>query len=94
MRFVRTIASIALAAITLAACGEKGGGGGDKPKTPENTANLGNPWIETDKDGFVQKLGLDLLGVTESPLRGRDKGNIEYLAWWRKPLAQEADNVI
>ena len=42
----------------------------------------------------TQKLGLDLLGVAESPLRGRDKGNIEYLAWWRKPLAQEADNVI
>ena len=38
MRFFRTIASIALAAITLAACGEKGGGGGDNPKTPENTA--------------------------------------------------------
>ena len=42
----------------------------------------------------TQKLGLNLLGVAESPLRGRDKGNIEYLAWWRKPLAQEADNVI
>ena len=42
----------------------------------------------------TQKLGLDLLGVAESPLRGRDKGNIEYLAWWRKPLAQETHNVI
>ena len=42
----------------------------------------------------TQKPGLDLLGVAESPLRGRDKGNIEYLAWWRKPLAQETDNVI
>ena len=42
----------------------------------------------------TQKLGLNLLGVAESPLRGRDKGNIEYLAWWRKPLAQETDNVI
>ena len=42
----------------------------------------------------TQKLGLDLLGVAESPLRGRDKGNIEYLAWWRKPLTQETDNVI
>ena len=40
------------------------------------------------------KLGLDMPGVAESPLRGRDKGNIEYLAWWRKPLAQETDNVI
>ncbi len=29
-------------------------------------------------------LGLDLLGVAESPIRGRDKGNVEYLAWWRK----------
>ena len=38
MRFFRTIAFVALAAITLAACGEKGGGGGDNPKTPENTA--------------------------------------------------------
>jgi len=30
-------------------------------------------------------LGLALLGVVESPLRGKDKGNIEYLAHWRKP---------
>ena len=29
-------------------------------------------------------LGLFLLGVAESPIRGRDKGNVEYLAWWRK----------
>ena len=29
-------------------------------------------------------LGLSLLGVAESPIRGRDKGNVEYLAWWRK----------
>lgn len=42
----------------------------------------------------TQTLGLELLGVAESPIRGRDKGNIEYLAWWRKPLAQETDNVI
>ncbi len=33
----------------------------------------------------TQTLGLELLGVVESPIRGRDKGNIEYLAWWRKP---------
>ena len=32
----------------------------------------------------TKTLGLDLLGVAESPLRGRDKGNVEYLAWWRK----------
>ena len=29
-------------------------------------------------------LGLTLLGVAESPIRGRDTGNVEYLAWWRK----------
>ena len=29
-------------------------------------------------------LKLELLGVVESPVRGRDKGNIEYLAHWRK----------
>ena len=44
-------------------------------------------------DGIVQfgtgTLGLELLGVEESPVRGRDKGNIEYLAWWRKPAAGE-----
>ena len=32
------------------------------------------------------ELGLELLGVEESPIRGREKGNIEYLAWWRKPI--------
>ncbi len=30
------------------------------------------------------ELGLELLGVVESPVRGREKGNIEYLAHWRK----------
>ena len=32
-----------------------------------------------------ETLGLTLLGVAESPVRGREKGNVEYLAWWRKP---------
>lgn len=32
-----------------------------------------------------EELGLDLLRVEESPIRGREKGNVEYLAWWRKP---------
>ena len=31
-----------------------------------------------------ETLGLTLLGVAESPIRGREKGNVEYLAWWRK----------
>lgn len=33
----------------------------------------------------TETLGLELLGVEESPIKGRDKGNVEYLAWWRKP---------
>ena len=32
----------------------------------------------------VGTLGLECLGVVESPVRGREKGNVEYLAWWRK----------
>ncbi len=31
------------------------------------------------------ELSLSLLGVAESPIRGKEKGNVEYLAWWRKP---------
>ena len=36
-----------------------------------------------------ETLGLSLLGTAESPIRGKDKGNVEYLAWWRKPLSVE-----
>ncbi len=32
-----------------------------------------------------EELHLSLLGVAESPIRGKEKGNVEYLAWWRKP---------
>lgn len=32
----------------------------------------------------AETLGLERLGLAESPLRGKDKGNVEYLAWWRK----------
>lgn len=32
----------------------------------------------------TETLGLERLGLAESPLRGKDKGNVEYLAWWRK----------
>lgn len=28
------------------------------------------------------ELGLSLLGLAESPVRGREMGNIEYLSWW------------
>ncbi len=42
--------------------------------------------VVEDISGFGRDaLGLSLLGVAESPIRGRDKGNVEYLAWWRKP---------
>lgn len=32
----------------------------------------------------VGNLGLELLGLAESPIKGREKGNIEYLSFWRK----------
>ncbi len=41
--------------------------------------------VVSDISAFgTNELGLELLGVAESPVRGRDKGNIEYLAYWRK----------
>lgn len=36
-----------------------------------------------------EALSLELLGTAESPIRGKDKGNVEYLAWWRKPAGKE-----
>ena len=42
--------------------------------------------VVADISAFGTKtLGLALLGTAESPIRGKDKGNVEYLAWWRKP---------
>ena len=35
-----------------------------------------------------QTLGLTLLGTAESPIRGREKGNVEYLAHWRKKRSE------
>ncbi len=41
--------------------------------------------VVADVSSFgTNELGLELLGVAESPVRGRDKGNVEYLAHWRK----------
>lgn len=41
------------------------------------------------RDGIVRfaegELGLELLGLSESPIRGKEMGNIEYLSFWRKP---------
>ena len=31
------------------------------------------------------ELKLELLGLAESPIRGREMGNVEYLSYWRKP---------
>lgn len=40
------------------------------------------------RDGIVafarQTLGLELRGLCESPVRGKEMGNIEYLSYWRK----------
>lgn len=33
----------------------------------------------------TEELGLELLGLAESPIKGREMGNIEYLSYWRKP---------
>ncbi len=33
----------------------------------------------------TEELGLELLGLAESPIRGREMGNIEYLSYWRRP---------
>ena len=32
----------------------------------------------------TERLGLELLGLEESPIRGKEMGNIEYLSYWRK----------
>lgn len=43
------------------------------------------------RDGIVDfargELGLELLGLEESPIRGREMGNVEYLSFWRKPVS-------
>ena len=42
------------------------------------------------RDGIVafakSELGLELLGLEESPIRGKEMGNIEYLSYWRKKV--------
>ena len=40
------------------------------------------------RDGIVDfakgELGLELKGLAESPIRGKEMGNVEYLSYWRK----------
>jgi len=31
-----------------------------------------------------EELGLELLGLAESPIKGREMGNVEYLSYWGK----------
>ena len=50
-------------------------------------ARVISPEYNTESDYLKNELGLELLGVAESPIKGKDKGNVEYLAWWRKPAA-------
>lgn len=40
--------------------------------------------VERIRDFGVNKLGLNWLGVAESPVIG-PAGNVEFLGWWRKP---------
>lgn len=41
------------------------------------------------RDGIVafarDELGLEPLGLAESPILGREMGNVEYLSYWRRP---------
>ena len=32
----------------------------------------------------TDELGLELLGLAESPIRGKEMGNVEYLSYWKK----------
>lgn len=40
----------------------------------------------------VKDLGLELLGLAESPIRGKEMGNIEYLSYWRKRYDSKTDS--
>ena len=46
------------------------------------------------RDGIVEfakgDLGLELLGLAESPIRGREMGNVEYLSLWRRGASKLA----
>ncbi|MFC1462569.1 TlyA family RNA methyltransferase [Verrucomicrobiota bacterium] len=65
-----------------------------KPQFEVERGQVGKGGVVRDpalRDGVVEKirnfgvteLGLDWLGLCESPLRG-PAGNVEFLAWWRK----------
>jgi len=35
-------------------------------------------------DFALRELPLELLGLAESPIRGKEMGNVEYLSYWRR----------
>ena len=61
-----------------------------KGNAPGGLVRDGKLRIEA-RDGIVrfaqEELGLELLGLEESPIRGKEMGNIEYLSYWRKGAA-------
>ena len=59
----------------------KGGAPGGLVKSEELRAKSVEKIVSFGKE----KLGLELLGLEESPVRGKEMGNIEYLSYWRKP---------
>ena len=59
-----------------------------KGKAPGGLVKDENLRLEA-RDAIVsfakEELGLELLGLDESPIRGKEMGNVEYLSYWRKP---------
>jgi len=39
------------------------------------------------------ELGLELLGLAESPILGKEMGNVEYLSYWKKPFQELKESV-
>ena len=68
-----------------------------KPQFEVGKGNAPGGFVRDEKlriearDGIVsfaqEKLKLELLGLEESPIRGKEMGNVEYLSYWRKGAA-------
>jgi 23S rRNA (cytidine1920-2'-O)/16S rRNA (cytidine1409-2'-O)-methyltransferase len=59
-------------------------GRGNAPKGLVRDENLRIEARDNIVDFAKNELGLELLGLAESPIRGKEMGNIEYLSYWRK----------
>jgi 23S rRNA (cytidine1920-2'-O)/16S rRNA (cytidine1409-2'-O)-methyltransferase len=59
-------------------------GRGNAPKGLVRDENLRKEARDNIVDFAKNELGLELLGLAESPIRGKEMGNIEYLSYWRK----------